>query len=183
MVLLLLPDGASNGNLVPTIMNLSYKEGIPMTQTVKGQKGTPQAQKQYRPGQRQKERLQRQVRRRRQRLLITAGLLGAVLIVLAGVGVWQYPRIIALFQQHPKSCAVATPGTNFYASTSSAGPSVPPAVQTAPGQFADGLQCIDLKVGNGPAAQIGNILSIEYTSWLAGNNQKVDSSYGLHAQP
>src|SRR6266478_8255631 len=89
MVLLLLPDGASNGNLVLTITNLSYKEGIPMTQTVKGQKGTPQAQKQYRPGQRQKERLQRQVRRRRQRLLITASLLGVVLIVLAGVGVWQ----------------------------------------------------------------------------------------------
>ncbi len=154
-----------------------------MTQTVKGQKGTPQAQKQYRPGQRQKERLQRQVRRRRQRLLITASLLGVVLIVLAGVGVWQYPRIIALFQQHPKSCTVAAPGTNFYASTPSAGPSAPPTVQAAMGQFANGLQCIDLKVGNGPAARIGDVLSIEYTSWLAGNNQKFDSSYDHHGQP
>lgn len=160
-------------------------ENISMTQTVKGQKGTPQPQKQPRPGQRQKERLMRQARRRRQRILIGGSLLGVVLIALTGVGIWQYPRILALLHQIPvtNACSVAPTSTRLYTSTPSAGPTTPPVVDTAPGLFADGLKCIDLKVGSGPAAQIGSVLSFEYTGWLAATNRKFDSSYDRHAEP
>ena len=156
-----------------------------MTQTVNGQKGTPQPQKQPRPGQRQQERLMRQARRRRQRLLIGGSLLGVVLIALTGVGIWQYPRIIASLHRIPvtNACSVAPASTRLYTSTPSAGPATPPVVDTTPGLFADGLQCIDLKVGSGPAAQIGSVLSFEYTGWLAGTNRKFDSSYDRHAAP
>jgi len=184
-----------------------------MTQTEKGQKGSlpPQKQsrpeqprnfftkvgvqgslppqKQSRPGQRQQDRLMRQARRRRQRLLIGGSLLGVILIALAGVGIWQYPRIITLFQHHTPTirrnyaCSVAHSSPNLYASTPAAGPAAPPDVRTAPGMFADGLQCIDLKIGNGPAAQIGSVVSFEYTGWLADTNRKFDSSYDRHAEP
>ena len=157
-----------------------------MTQTVKGQKGAPQPQKPYRPGQRQQERLERQARRRRQRMIILGSLLGVVLIALAGVGIWQYPRIAASFQRPvpvAKTCSVATSSTNAYASTPAAGPTAPPAVRTTPAKFADGLQCIDLKIGNGPAAQIGSVVTIEYTGWLAIGGRKFDSSYDHHGKP
>ena len=160
-----------------------------MTQTAKGQKGSLPPQKQSRPGQRQQERLIRQARRRRHRLIIGGSLLGVILIALAAVGIWKYPRIITLFQHHTPTikhnyaCSVAHSSTNLYASTPAAGPAAPPDVQTAPGLFADGLQCIDLKVGSGPAAQIGSIVSFEYTGWLADSNRKFDSSYDRHAEP
>jgi len=180
-----------------------------MTQTVKGQKDSlpPQKQsrpgqlrnfftkvgvqgllppqKQSRPGQRQQDRLMRQARRRRQRLLIGGSLLGVILIALTGVGIWQYPRIIALFHHIPvtNACSVAPASTRLYTSTPSAGPVTPPVVATTPGLFADGLQCIDLKVGSGPASQIGSVVSFEYTGWLADTNRKFDSSYDHHAEP
>ena len=156
-----------------------------MTQTVKGQKGSLPPQKQSRPGQRQQDRLMRQARRRRQRLLIGGSLLGVVLIALTGVGIWQYPRIIALLHHIPvtNACSVAPASTRLYTSTPSAGPVTPPVVDTTPGLFADGLQCIDLKAGSGPAAQIGSVVSFEYTGWLADTNRKFDSSYDHHAEP
>ena len=62
-----------------------------MTQTANGQKkGTPQ--KQYRPGQRQQDRLQRQVRRRRRQRLWTASIAAVVLIVLSVAGYIEYQR-------------------------------------------------------------------------------------------
>jgi len=164
-----------------------------MAQTVNNRKDAPQPQKQYRPGQRQQEKLVRKARRRRQRMIIAASLLGVVLVVLAGIGFWQYPHIVALFHKSPvkvtkpvkisSSCSVATNSSSLYGPTPSAGPAAPPAVGTAPATLANGLQCIDLKVGNGPAAQIGTALSVQYTGWLASNGKKFDSSYDRHAQP
>jgi len=156
-----------------------------MTQTVKGQKGTQQPQKQFRPGQRKQERLIRQARRRRQRLIIFGSLLGVVLIALAAVGYWQFPRIIALLHYIPvtNACSVDHSDTKLYSSTPSAGPANPPTINTRPGMFADGLQCIDLKVGSGPAAQIGSVVSVQYTEWIAATKQKVDSSFDNHAKP
>jgi FKBP-type peptidyl-prolyl cis-trans isomerase len=164
-----------------------------MAQTVNNRKDTPQPQKQYRPGQRQQEKLMRKARRQRQRMIIAASLLGVVLVVLAGIGVWQYPRIVALFHRPPvkvtkhvkisSSCSVATNGSSLYVPTPSAGPAAPPAVETPPATLASGLQCIDLKVGSGSAAQIGTALSVQYTGWLAKDGKKFDSSYDRHAQP
>ena len=66
-------------------------EIIPMTQTVKGQnKGTPK--KQYRPGQRQQDRLQRQARRRRRQRILTAAIAALALIVLSVAGIIEYQR-------------------------------------------------------------------------------------------
>src|SRR6266568_9658932 len=103
-----------------------------MTQTVNGRKGTPPPQKQYRPGQRQQERLSREARRRRRRIVISASLLGVALIVLAGIGIWQYPHVVALFQKPPAkankhanisaSCSVATTSSSLYTPTPTAGP-------------------------------------------------------------
>jgi len=164
-----------------------------MTQTVNGRNSTPPPQKQYRPGQRQQERLSREARRRRRRMVITASLIGVVLIVLAGIGIWQYPRVVALFQKPPvktnkhanvisTSCSVATSSSSLYTPTPKAGPSSPPAVTTAPATLASGLQCVDLKVGSGPAAQIGTALSVQYTGWLEKDGKKFDSSFDRHAQ-
>src|SRR5260370_40431937 len=62
-----------------------------MAQTVNGQKnGTPQ--KQYRPGQRQQERMQRQARRQRRQRIWTASIAVAVLIILSVVGIIGYQR-------------------------------------------------------------------------------------------
>ncbi len=165
-----------------------------MTQTVNGRKGTPPPQKQYRPGQRQQERLSREARRRRRRIVISASLLGVALIVLAGIGIWQYPHVVALFQKPPAkarkhvnvistSCSVATTSSSLYTPTPTAGPAAPPTVTTTPATLAGGLQCIDLKVGTGPTAQIGTALSVQYTGWLAKGGKKFDSSFDRHAQP
>src|SRR5258708_30937333 len=71
-------------------MNLQG-EIIPMTQTVKGQNnGTPK--KQYRPGQRQQDRLQRQARRRRRQRILTAAIAALALIVLSVAGILEYQR-------------------------------------------------------------------------------------------
>jgi peptidylprolyl isomerase len=40
----------------------------------------------------------------------------------------------------------------------------------------DGLQFVDLKVGDGATAQSGQKLSMQYTGWLQSNCQKFDSS-------
>jgi len=165
-----------------------------MTQTVNGRKRTPPPQKQYRPGQRQQERLSREARRRRRKLVITASLIGVVLIVLAGIGIWQYPRVVALFQKPPvkankhvnvisTSCSVATSSSSLYTPTPKAGPAAPPTVTTAPATLVGGLQCVDLKVGSGPAAQIGTAISVQYTGWLEKSGKKFDSSFDRHAQP
>src|SRR5258708_39107400 len=114
-----------------------------MTQTGNGRNGTPPPQKQYRPGQRQQERLSREARRRRRRMVIRASLLGVALIVLAGIGIWQYPHGVALFQKPPAkpnkhvnvispSCSVATTSSSLYTPTPHADPAAPPTVTTHP---------------------------------------------------
>src|SRR5260370_4755109 len=163
-----------------------------MTQTVNGRNGTP-PQKQYRPGQRQQERLSREARRRRRRMVISASLLGVGLSVVAGNGIWQYPYVVALVQKPPAkaskhvnvistSCSVATASSSLYTPTPKAGRAAHPTVTTTPATLAGGLQCIDLKVGSGPTAQIGTALSVQYTGWLAKSGKKFDSSFDRHAQ-
>jgi FKBP-type peptidyl-prolyl cis-trans isomerase len=156
-----------------------------MTQTVNGQKGTQQPQKQYRPGQRKQERLIRHARRRRQRMIILGSILGVVLIALAGVGYWQFPRFIALLHHVPvtNACSIDHSDAKLYASLPASGRANPPVINTSPGMFANGLQCIDLKVGSGTAAQIGSVVSIQYTAWIAATNLEFDSTFDRHAKP
>jgi FKBP-type peptidyl-prolyl cis-trans isomerase len=166
-----------------------------MTQTVNGQKNTQQ--KQNRPGQRQQERLMRQARRRRRQQIWTSVTIAVVVIAAAGLAFWQYQRYTA--QQSAKNtttqtthtttaqvgpkCATATSAPAVYDTTPKAGPQKPPAVTGAPATNADGLQCLDLKVGSGKVAQQGSTVSVEYSGWLASNGKKFDSSYDHGAQP
>lgn len=151
-----------------------------MTQTANQQKNIPQ--KQNRPGQRQQERLIRLERRRRRQQIVASAIVAVVVIGLAGVGLWQYQRIIS---QQPTKTAVhvtTTPATP----TPSAGPATPPPLagtSITPVTLAGGLEYADVKVGTGKAAQTGSSVSVEYTGWLASNGQKFDSSYDHGGQP
>lgn len=166
-----------------------------MTQTANGQKNTQQ--KQNRPGRRQQERLMRQARRRRRQQIWTSVTVAVVVIAAAGLAFWQYQRYTTQHsakstttqtthtttaQVGPK-CATATSAPAAYDTTPKAGPQNPPAVTGAPATNADGLQCLDLKVGSGKVAQQGSTVSVEYSGWLASNGKKFDSSYDHGAQP
>ena len=162
-----------------------------MTQTVNGQKNSQQ--KQNRPGQRQQERLIRQARRRRRQRIWISAIVAVVVITAAGLAFWQYQRYTTQHsttstktnttaQIGPK-CAMASSTPAVYDTTPAAGPLNPPAVTGTPATNADGLQCLDLKVGSGKVAQQGSSVSVEYTGWLASNGKKFDSSYDRGGQP
>ncbi len=170
-----------------------------MTQTAKGQKNTPQ--RSNRPGQRQQERLMRLARRRRRQRIWTSAIIAVVLIAAAGLGYWQFQRIQAqdaasAAARHVSAVATATASAPIgptcaaassvpaaYDSTPKAGPSSPPAVSGSPAKNADGLQCLNLKVGSGAVAKTGSTVSVEYTGWLQSIGKKFDSSYDRGAQP
>ncbi len=169
-----------------------------MTQTANGRKNTPAKtpQRTNRPGQRQQERLMRLARRRRRQHIWASIIIAAVLLALAGLGFWQYQRIQA---QNAASlaakdatataaapigpaCATASSTPPVYASTPKAGPTGPPPATGAPAKNADGLKCLDLKVGSGAEARPGSNVTVEYTGWLQSNGKKFDSSYDRGGQ-
>ncbi len=171
-----------------------------MTQTANGQKkGTPQ--KQYRPGQRQQDRLQRQVRRRRRQRLWSASIAAVVLIVLSVAGYIEYQRYTSdrAAAQLASAKATATKVASVHATatavqinaclaglkstpTPTAGPAKLPAVTGNPVALPDGLQNIDVQVGCGPAAQTGSNVSVQYTGWLQKTGKKFGSSWDNGAQ-
>jgi FKBP-type peptidyl-prolyl cis-trans isomerase len=177
-------------------ISLAQGEFIPMAQTVNGQKkGTPQ--KQYRPGQRQQERLQRQARRRRRQRIWGASIAAAVLIVLSVAGYIEYQRYTSdraaaqLASAHATATKVARNQATAIAQclaglhstpTPTTGPAKPPAVTGNPVTLPDGLQYIDIQVGCGPAAQKGTSVSMQYTGWLQKTGKKFDSSWDHGAQ-
>jgi peptidylprolyl isomerase len=63
------------------------------------------------------------------------------------------------------------------------GPDTPPAVSAAPKNLANGVQLIVIKPGNGPVANSGDTIGVEYTGWVQSTNKKFDSSYDNGAQP
>lgn len=172
-----------------------------MTQTVNGQKkGTPQ--KQYRPGQRQQERIQRQARRQRRRRIWTASIAAAVLIILSVAGSIEYQRYTSdrAAAQLASANATATKVASVHATatalqlasclaglkstpTPSAGPAKPPALDGTPVTLADGLKYIDVQVGCGQAAKTGSSVSVQYTGWFQSTGKKFDSSWDHGAQP
>ncbi len=171
-----------------------------MTQTVNGQnKGMPQ--KQYRPGQRQQERMQRQARRRRRQRIWSASIAAVVLIVVSVAGILEYQRYTAdrAAAQLASANATATRVTSVHATataqqlasclaalkttpTPTAGPVKPPALSGTPVTLPDGLQYIDVQVGCGPAAKSGSTVSAQYTGWLQKTGKKFDSSWDRGAQ-
>src|SRR6266567_4619974 len=178
-----------------------------MTQTVNGQNKSPQ--KRTRPGQRQQDRLQRQVRRSRRRRIWFSSIAAVVLIAAGIAGIVEYQQYTAqqeaaatkLKDQH----ATATSEANVKATADvkvtatavakvlltatdgspipTSGPATPPAVSSAPIKMTDGLQYIDIKEGSGPAAKEGSTVDVEYTGWLQSTGKKFDSSYDRGAQP
>ena len=171
-----------------------------MAQTVNGQnKESPQ--KQYRPGQRQQERLQRQARRRRRQRIWTASIAASVLVILSVVGLLEYQRYTAerAAAQLASTNATATSIAGVQATataeqlasclaalkltpTPSAGPAKPPTLSKASVTLPDGLQYIDVQVGCGPAAKAGSSVSVQYTGWLQSTGKKFDSSWDRKAQ-
>lgn len=182
-----------------------------MAQTVNGQ-NQESPQKQYRPGQRQQERLQRQARRRRRQRIWTASIAASVLIILSVVGLLEYQRYTAerAAAQLASTNATATSIAGVQATatakivsvqatataeqlasclaalkltpTPSAGPAKPPTLSKAPVTLPDGLQYIDMQVGCGPAAKAGSNVSVQYTGWLQSTGKKFDSSWDRKAQ-
>jgi FKBP-type peptidyl-prolyl cis-trans isomerase len=175
-------------------------ESIPMAQTVNGQKKeTPQ--KQYRPGQRQQERMQRQSRRRRRQRIWGASIAATVLIVLSVLGILEYQRYTAdrTAAQLASANATATKLASVHATataeqlasclaalkttpTPTAGPAKPPTLSETPVTLPDGLQYIDVQGGCGPAAKSGSNVSVQYTGWLQKTGKKFDSSWDRNAQ-
>ena len=171
-----------------------------MAQTVNGQK-KESPQKQYRPGQRQQERMQRQARRRRRQRIWTASIAASVLVILSVVGILEYQRYTAdrAASQLASANATATKLAGVHATataeqlasclaalkttpTPPAGPAKPPAVSGTPVTLPDGLQHIDVQVGCGPAAKSGSNVSAQYTGWIQKSGKKFDSSWDRHAQ-
>ncbi len=172
-----------------------------MAQTVNGQKnGTPQ--KQYRPGQRQQERMQRQARRQRRQRIWTASIAVAVLIILSVVGIIGYQRYTSdrAAAQLASANATATKVASVHATatavqlasclaglqstpTPSAGPAKPPALAGTPVTLPDGLKYTDVQVGCGQAAKTGSSVTVQYTGWLQSTGKKFDSSWDRGAQP
>ena len=172
-----------------------------MAKTVNGQnKGTPQ--KQYRPGQRQQERIQRQARRQRRRRIWTASIAAAVLIILSVAGSIEYQRYTSdrAAAQLASANATATKVASVHATatalqlasclaglkstpTPSAGPAKPPALASTPVTLPDGLKYIDVQVGCGQAAKTGSSVTVQYTGWLQSTGKKFDSSWDRGAQP
>lgn len=172
-----------------------------MTQTMKGNKSdTPQKNRQQRPGQRQRDRIMRQERRKRRQRIWLSVIVSAVVLAVIGVTIWQYERISSAQQstahvqkatktatatsktptaatQIGPSCSVASALPAVYKGTISAGPANPPTVTGTPATNSDGLKCIDLKVGTGAPAQAGSNVTVQYTGWLESNGKKFDSSY------
>jgi len=175
-------------------------EIIPMAQTVNGQqKESPQ--KQFRPGQRQQERMQRQARRRRRQRIWAASIAASVLVIVSVVGILEYQRYTAdqAAAQLARTNAAATKVAREQATaaavqlasciaglkttpTPKAGPTKPPVLSETPVTLSDGLQYIDVKVGCGPAAKSGSNVSLQYTGWLQSTGKKFDSSWDRGAQ-
>jgi len=197
----LLSETPSNGTLSLQFYTIDLQgDSIFMAQTVNGQnKETPQ--KQYRPGQRQQERMQRQARRRRRQRIWGASIAASVLIIVSVLGILEYQRYTAdrAAAQLASANATATKVASVHATataqqlascltalnttpTPKAGPAKPPTLSETPVTLPDGLQYIDVQVGCGPAAKSGSNVSVQYTGWLQKTGKKFDSSWDRGAQ-
>lgn len=177
-----------------------------MTQTMNGKntkEPTPKS-KQYRPGQRQQERIMRLERRKRRQRIWLSVIVSVVVLAVIGVTIWQYARITAphstptahhtattpaatattaatststTAQAAGPNCSTASSVPSVYNTTPTSGPTNPPQIAGTPASNSDGLQCIDIKVGTGAPATASSAVTVQYTGWLESNGKKFDSSY------
>ncbi len=172
-----------------------------MTQTTKNQNTA--SLKRGRPGQRQQERLERLVARRRRRLQLTISIIAGLLVVAAIVGLilnqQHNDAIVAANNAHATAVAneenahatataqalnvQATATVQGLIKANPSGPATPPVVTETPQKLPDGLQYIILKPGTGPGAKAGQTVYVEYTGWFQSSGKKFDSSYDHGGQP
>jgi len=157
---------------------------------------------QYRPGQRQQERMQRLARRQKRRRIVLASTTATV-IVVAGVvfAIWFQNYTIqqtALANTHAtattdagnKATATAITTNCFLtaggptvpaiydgSATPSSGPDSSPSLSGTPVVLKDGLKYVDIVVGKGTAAKEGSTITANYSGWLASTCAKFGSSY------
>ncbi len=116
-----------------------------------------------------------------------------MLLVVVGVGYWQYQNYTTAQTNLQNSHATATAAVQdkhatatafaMITPTPSAGPATPPAVTGQTQQRPGGLQYIDVKTGTGAVVQAGSSVNVQYTGWLQANGKKFDSSYDHGGQP
>ncbi len=175
-----------------------------MPQTVKKEQQAL-GQKHSRPGQRQQERLQRQIRRQHRQRIVMSTMAVVLVITLAGFAFWEFQHysaeVITTNNLHATATAAAcTPdvlSAELLANRNTTGqsdatsapivsptppPASPPAVKGAPKKLCSGLEYIDIKQGTGPVAKNGSTMNVYYTGWVQGG-QKFDSSYDDGKQP
>lgn len=183
-----------------------------MSQTMKGpgaseKENALRSTRMHRPGQRQQERMQR-IARRQKRNRIIASSFAAFLVIAGGIAAtlwfqnWNDQRI-ATSNAHAtstanaitnatatavtKNCfispnAPAIPTIYTSSATPTAGPKSSPAISGKSVALKDGLQYIDIKVGNGAPVQANSSISVQYTGWLASTCHEFDSSYDRGGQ-
>jgi FKBP-type peptidyl-prolyl cis-trans isomerase len=196
--------GNEGGQAIKSYYFLSRGDEIFVTQTMKVSKTPPKTPtKRLAPGQRQQERLQRRVRRRKRQRLILSMMALLLLVVLVGLGIWQYQQYrdhqTQLADQHASATAAtndthatATAQTNDLHATQTAqafaqaltpAPDKPPAVNGNVVTLANGLQYIDIQEGVGVPSANGSTVATYYTGWLQSSGQKFDSSYDHEGRP
>lgn len=180
-----------------------------MPQTVNGQNTsentTRSEQRVSRPGQRQRERMQRLARRQKRRRIVGATI-AAIVVIAAGItaSVWfqnYNAQVAATNSAHAtatansiaratataitENCFISKSGSaipSVYASaaTPTTGPASAPEITGTPVTLKDGLKYVDMKVGTGAAVKSGQTVTVNYTGWLASTCKKFDSSFDSH---
>ncbi len=154
---------------------------------------TTNATKQYRPGQRQQERMLRAARRRRRTTIWTSTIVAIAIVVVAIAGVLEYQSYAAkqavLAKQtasvHATATAkaAATQAVLNATPTPTAGAATPPPVTGTPTTLSNGVQYIDITPGTGATVQSGETINVQYTGWLESTGKEFDSSYDHGGQP
>lgn len=151
------------------------------------------ATKQYRPGQRQQERMLRAARRRRRTTIWTSTIVAIAIIVVAIAGILGYQNYAAKQAAQAKQTAsvhataaakvAATQTAANVTPTPTAGAATPPPVTGTPSTLSDGVQYIDITPGTGTTVQSGETINVQYTGWLQSTGKEFDSSYDHGGQP
>jgi hypothetical protein len=190
-----------------------------MPQTVNGQDTSEQqpekdnrpAALRTRPGQRQRERMQRLARRRKRQRIISASIAAFLLIVLGVAGDIFYQNysaqqetlhahatgtadahVTATTVAHAnatgtvtsKNCFLSPNGQavpSVYQGAPTSGPTTAPVLKGTATTLKGGLKYVDIKVGTGSVLTTGKTITANYTGWLASTCQKFDSSFDAHS--
>lgn len=123
------------------------------------------------------------VRRRRLRERLGLGFIALLVVAVIAVVVWQVIVKNAASNQQANlhANATATAAVQATITENTLSPAVPPTITTAPTTTKDGLQYIDINVGNGQVVKTGDTIKVQYTGWFQATDVKFDSSYDDNA--